>query len=304
MKVGLVGVGRWGRKLLRVLSELEGITPVSVTRDGRDATVSLAEVLGDTGIGAVVVATPTATHQEVVGRCLAAGKHVLAEKPLCTSTRAARELARTAHARALVLRTGHTFLHHPAFAALTAEVATQSPTSIRASWRRPVPLDHDPGWELLPHPVSIVHRLAGGPPEVVRPRPWTDGHRAELRWETGLCATVQASRLGVPRWVVEIDTRSGARFEWTAESLRRRTGAGWQTVPHGTDEALRRELSEFVRAVRAGDRTDVVPGADVVATVEAVVAPGRRAAPVAGLPIGTGRGPRGPRPATTRTMRG
>jgi predicted dehydrogenase len=285
MRVALVGIGRWGRKLLRVLRELDGVTPVPVTRDGRPLpdltgdprsrpTPTLSEVLGDADVPAIVVATPTATHRDVVGRCLAAGKHVLAEKPLCTSARQARELERMAETSGLVLRTGHTFLYHPAFAVLATRLATEPLLSVHASWRRPVPAERDLAWELLPHPVSIIHRLAGGPPDVVRRLPWADGPRAELRWPTGLAATVEASRRDPPRWAVEISTRSRIRFEWTADALRERADGIWRTVPHPADEALRRELSEFLRAVRTGDRGDLVPGAEVVAVVEAVLAGG------------------------------
>jgi len=46
------------------------------------ASADLPAVLADPRVQAVIVATPASTHGEIAGRCLAAGKHVLVEKPL------------------------------------------------------------------------------------------------------------------------------------------------------------------------------------------------------------------------------
>ena len=45
-------------------------------------TTDLDAVLADSSVEAVIVLTPPASHRDVGARCLAAGKHVLVEKPL------------------------------------------------------------------------------------------------------------------------------------------------------------------------------------------------------------------------------
>eukprot|EP01059_Diplonema_ambulator_P003971 TRINITY_DN13677_c0_g1_i5.p1 TRINITY_DN13677_c0_g1~~TRINITY_DN13677_c0_g1_i5.p1 ORF type:complete len:316 (+),score=54.58 TRINITY_DN13677_c0_g1_i5:126-1073(+) len=47
---------------------------------------SLDVVVNDAEVSFVVVCSPTDTHYEVISRCLQAGKHVFAEKPLCNET--------------------------------------------------------------------------------------------------------------------------------------------------------------------------------------------------------------------------
>src|SRR5260370_37214109 len=42
-------------------------------------------LLRDGDVDAVIVATPTSTHREVVERCLKAGVHVVVEKPLAST---------------------------------------------------------------------------------------------------------------------------------------------------------------------------------------------------------------------------
>src|SRR5688500_6339513 len=55
-------------------------------------TDSLAEILDDQSVEAVLVLTPANTHLEIVRLCAAAGKHVLLEKPIEITTARAREV--------------------------------------------------------------------------------------------------------------------------------------------------------------------------------------------------------------------
>ena len=61
------------------------------------ATSSYDEVLADPGVAAVAIATPAATHFDLVRSALEAGKHVMVEKPLTPSAAEAEKLAALAH---------------------------------------------------------------------------------------------------------------------------------------------------------------------------------------------------------------
>jgi predicted dehydrogenase len=65
-------------------------------------------------VDAVVIATPPATHAPLGLKAIAAGKHVLIEKPMATTTDAARSLVEAAEANGVVLMPGHTFEHNAA----------------------------------------------------------------------------------------------------------------------------------------------------------------------------------------------
>jgi predicted dehydrogenase len=69
-------------------------------------------------VDAVVIATPIATHYELAKRALEAGKHVLIEKPMASSTAACEELINLATERELILMPGHTFLYSPPVVAI------------------------------------------------------------------------------------------------------------------------------------------------------------------------------------------
>src|SRR5436309_1085594 len=68
----------------------------------------------DTPLDAVVIATPTDTHADVVGVALAAGVHVLCEKPLAYDVSQARDLARRIRAAGRVGKMGFLFRYSPA----------------------------------------------------------------------------------------------------------------------------------------------------------------------------------------------
>jgi predicted dehydrogenase len=65
-------------------------------------------------VDAVVLATPPASHAPLALMAIAAGKHVLVEKPMATTTQAARTIIDAAAAAGVVLMPGHTFEHNAA----------------------------------------------------------------------------------------------------------------------------------------------------------------------------------------------
>ena len=133
IRVGVVGVGYWGSRHVRVLRSTTGVAAVvgvdkrfAQIGDGQqqvgggqqqvdDGVVVYAD-LEDAlpHVDAVVIATPPASHAPLGLKAIAAGKHVLIEKPMSTTTEAARSLVEAADASGVVLMPGHTFEHNAA----------------------------------------------------------------------------------------------------------------------------------------------------------------------------------------------
>ena len=65
-------------------------------------------------VDAVIIATPPGSHTQLGLQAIAAGKHVLIEKPMATTTDAARSLVEAADAVGVMLMPGHTFEHNVA----------------------------------------------------------------------------------------------------------------------------------------------------------------------------------------------
>lgn len=125
--VGVVGYGYWGPNLARCVSEADESTLVGIAdmsplarkrASSRYPSAQLYEdwqsLVADPNIDAVIVATPTRHHFEIAHAVLKAGKHVLIEKPMASSTREAMVLIGEAEKRNLVLMVDHTFVYTPA----------------------------------------------------------------------------------------------------------------------------------------------------------------------------------------------
>jgi predicted dehydrogenase len=137
----LVGLGRWGEKHLRVLTQLGAtvwVADVSPARrqwalgQGVDATRAVAdfrEALPH--VEAVDVVTPADSHRAIAEACLGAGRHCFIEKPLTVSVPDARAVAALARRTGRVVQVGHIFRFHPVTATLKAALAADRIGAVR-----------------------------------------------------------------------------------------------------------------------------------------------------------------------------
>jgi len=109
--VGIVGAGTWGAHHAQVFSTLVNTRLVAVCDLSEERALALAaangvhtvyrdhrELLKNPEIDAISVATPDFTHTPIILDALAAGKHVLSEKPLATSLEEAEKVKSAAAA--------------------------------------------------------------------------------------------------------------------------------------------------------------------------------------------------------------
>jgi predicted dehydrogenase len=176
IRLGLVGVGRWGRNYVRTIAEVDGAELAAVASsnpDTREIVPPDCDIFPDwhdllnENIDAVIIASPPSTHAEILLAAVAAGKAVLVEKPLVTT---AADLAaiRPAVTNSIVM-VEHTHLFHPAFRALKAMVAEKGkPLAIRASAGNTGPHRTDVSvlWDWGPHDIAMALDLFPGPAKV------------------------------------------------------------------------------------------------------------------------------------------
>lgn len=120
MRLGLVGYGNGGRyfhapfleaardvEIAGVVARAEA-TRAAVAEDlpGVPIHASLTELLA-AGVDAVTITTPPATRRDLVLEAIAAGVHVVADKPFAPSAETAREMADAARAAGVVLSVFH-----------------------------------------------------------------------------------------------------------------------------------------------------------------------------------------------------
>jgi predicted dehydrogenase len=124
IRVGVIGYGYWGPNLVRNFAEL-GDTRVTVVADRRAerlaqvqrrypnirVTTDAHDLIADPAVDAVAIATPVAQHFDLASAALRAGKHVLVEKPIASTSDEANRLIDEAARRRLVLMVDHTFIY-------------------------------------------------------------------------------------------------------------------------------------------------------------------------------------------------
>ena len=182
IKVAQVGCGYWGQNLIRNFWELEGAQVVLACDPDQKArsrmvrrfpTVQLAsdysEVLANPDVEAVVLATPVSTHYGFAKQALLAGKHVLVEKPMTTTSLQAIDLIETAAREGKTLMVDHTFQYTAAVRRMKALIASGDLgellyfDSVRINLGL-VQSDTNVLWDLGPHDFSIMDFLLGQEP--------------------------------------------------------------------------------------------------------------------------------------------
>lgn len=124
LKVAILGTGFIGRVHLEALRQVEFLDVVAVADKNTDSAESLgsgfnipatgvSEILRDGSIDAVHICTPNTLHYPMVKDALAAGKHVVCEKPLATTVHEAAELVELATERKLRNCVGYTLRYYP-----------------------------------------------------------------------------------------------------------------------------------------------------------------------------------------------
>jgi predicted dehydrogenase len=316
----LIGYGYWGPNLARNVAEspqlrLRALCDPDAARlelFGRRhpearAVAELDAVLADPAVEAVIVATPPRTHHALAKRALAAGKHVLVEKPLATSLDDARELASLAGEQGLVLMPGHTFIYSPAVNAVRELIQggvvgeIHFVTSSRLNLGK-----YDAGGvlcDLAPHDLSILlHWLAQPVVEVaasgssVLREGVPETAFLTLTFAGGQTANVQISWLA-PRKVRQMIVVGSQRMvqydDTAADEPVRIYDRGMDVLPPEPanfgehqliyrtgdvvipriepQEPLRLELEDFAGAIREDrePRSDLALGLEIVAIVEA-----------------------------------
>ncbi|WP_245627346.1 Gfo/Idh/MocA family protein [Kribbia dieselivorans] len=190
LQVAVIGAGYWGPNLVRnflaspqwrlaAVCDLDEVRARAVVggtvgENSVDIETSLERLLARDDLDAVAIATPAHSHHGIVMAALAAGKHVVVEKPLASSTLEADEMIAAARDAERVLMCDHTYCYTPVVRRIREAIHSGEigdvlfVDSIRINLGLVQP-DVNVLWDLAPHDLSILDFILPGGlrPEVV-----------------------------------------------------------------------------------------------------------------------------------------
>jgi UDP-N-acetylglucosamine 3-dehydrogenase len=189
LKIAVLGAGYWGTKVAKEYAAIEETTGESALSWIIDSSAAAIAPLkshlwtyakfGDSyelalkdGVDAVHVALPNEFHFEAARAALNAGKHVLVEKPLATSSVDAFRLVALAKEKNLVLQVGHIFWFNNAVRMVKKIINEGTIGKVfyaKLGWATSTtpPPGRDIVFDLAPHPISILNDLLGEWPSQV-----------------------------------------------------------------------------------------------------------------------------------------
>jgi len=304
IRAAIVGLGRWGRTLVEAslgheqLKIVRAVEPDIIgarsfcTEHRLDLTDSLDDVLSDTDVDAVLLATPHSLHPAQVVACAAARKEIFCEKPLALRQADAVRMFEACRTAGVTLAVGQNRRFWPAMSALRALVASgklgdvlhieghnsnENSNNIVAGWR--LSPEESPGGGLTGAGLHILDAFVSilGPVRRVYAQfnsyqqgpPPIDTAMMTLNFAngvTGLLATVRATPF---YWRVHVfGTKGSAEVLDEITLVLRTSGNKPERIIYPAINAQRAELNAFVDTIER-KCSFPVPEADVLAALSA-----------------------------------
>jgi predicted dehydrogenase len=307
VNVLLVGLGRWGEKHLRVLTELGATVWVAEVSPARlrwamEQGVPAERAVSDyrqalSRVDAVDIVTPADSHLALARACLDAGRDCFIEKPLAMSVGEGRGIVDAAEAAGRLVQVGHIFRFHPVTTALHGALADGRLGGVRyatgrfAGFKRPrtdVGVTHTDAIHYFDLFAYLFGRAATSVSAVQRDflGRGLDDFSVTIVSYGDVTAVVEANYFvpGTYRECVVVTERGALVADYGASTVHLyagehvRRGDAWEAVDTGKEELgvtreepLRAELAAFLEACagRGSSPVDARAGLRAVEVVEA-----------------------------------
>ena len=182
-KIAVVGCGDWGKNLIRNFGELNSLFAICDNnedklksfKDKYPAVItysSFSEVLKNTDIQGVVIASPAVCHYSMAKEALLNDKDVFVEKPLSLEVKQGKELVQIAKERNRILMVGHILLYHQVILKIKKLIDAGELGKIQYIYSNRLNMgkirtEENILWSYAPHDISVILSLLGEFPESV-----------------------------------------------------------------------------------------------------------------------------------------
>jgi predicted dehydrogenase len=271
LRLAIVGRGRWGRNIERVLRALPDVSVVVLARGQappRD-------------IDGVLLATPSATHADIALPYIAAGIATFIEKPMATTVADAERISHAARCSGAAVMVGHIQLYNPAFLALVDLLPSLGPVRhiICEGLNDNPRSDCSVLWDWLPHHLSTARAILGRNPVSVAAWVLSGTQLTEAAVTRFMFGDVpllsiaswashepkRCMMIFAERGTIVFDDRSDRKL------LVRHVDGSCSFPSYDNEMPLTRELKAFVDLIRSGGptRSDAALGVSIVRMIDA-----------------------------------
>ncbi|MCF6148010.1 MAG: Gfo/Idh/MocA family oxidoreductase [Candidatus Kuenenia sp.] len=287
--IGLVGLGYWGKNILRSLYELDLLHTACdldqcILSERKEQfpdvryTGSFEDILKNPDIQAIVIALPAAMHYEYVKKALMSGKDVFVEKPLALTVREGEELVKLANAGNRVLMVGHILQYHPAVIKLKDLISTGGLGKLQYVYSNRLNIgklrtEENILWSFAPHDISVILMLLEEEPVQVSAsggdylnNAICDTTMTTLTFKNGIKGHIFVSWLHPykEQKLIVVGSKAMAVFddmskeklflyphkiEWRNGKIPIAQKADYQVIPSESIEPLKEELNHFAECV-------------------------------------------------------
>lgn len=287
--IGLVGLGSWGKNILRCLHEI-GTLHTACDLDQHllserkkqfpdvTFTTEFEELLKNPDIKALVIALPAAMHYDYVKKSLLAEKDVFVEKPLALTVREGRELVKLADSGKRILMVGHILHYHSAVVKLKELISAGKLGKLQYIYSNrlnigKLRMEENILWSFAPHDISVILMLLEEEPFSVSASGGgylnsaiCDTTITTLAFKNGVKGHIFVSWLHPykEQKLIVVGSKAMAVFddmtkeklflyqhtiEWMKGKIPVARKAGFQVIPVGSTEPLEVELNHFAECV-------------------------------------------------------
>lgn len=287
MRLGLIGLGAWGKNYLTAASKLQScrITNIcakstatlSKFSSAYTKTTRYQELLKHQSLDGVIIATPAATHFSLARDFIKQKIPILVEKPFTTNLRDAIILEKLARNHQTLVMVGHEYLYNPAYLKLKKLLPRLGKINFISSeagnWG-PFRPDTSVLWDYGSHDVAMLIDLLNEMPVSVAT--WDSGSdsvKARLNFSR-MAAFISVSRklTHKVRRLIVVGEKKSLNYDELAKQKVVLYGTGVRFLKYAKVTALEREVAAFVASIkiRRQSKTDVKHAVNVMRILDAL----------------------------------
>tara|TARA_B100001989_G_scaffold85898_1_gene59636 strand:- start:16842 stop:17774 length:933 start_codon:yes stop_codon:yes gene_type:complete len=179
VKLGLIGVGKWGTNYVKAIKGIKNVDLNYVTSNNditenllnKDCTIEndWRKIISSNNVDGIIVASPPNTHYEILKECIDLRIPVLIEKPFVLKVEDAQKIINFAKRKYSLVYVDYIHLHHPAFLKLEQEIKQKNDfidiKSISGN-NGPFRPDVRALWDWAPHDIAMCLKIMEEMPKV------------------------------------------------------------------------------------------------------------------------------------------